>query len=303
MMVCAQRARASSRPSPVCSDPWAARLAGSAGEEMADRAGRNMELWIACRTAWLDERVRRLVDEGRRQVVMLGAGLDTRAARLGQGMSGVSWYEVDHPKSQEVKLERLSELASDGYPLKAAKYVGCDFEQDDFIEKLESAGFDVKGKPSVFVWEGVTMWASQKPRHCPSENRAHAPLPRVQPELPSARRYLTEPAVRSSVRRISEACHPSTVLLFDHVGSKMVRAESNLDEEGRVLHGLVREVGEPFRFGINDPLPFLVDAGFAHVRSTSFDEICLGLTGSYERERMFRFQHIVEASKGHRSRL
>lgn len=42
---------------------------------------------------------------------------------------------------------------------------------------------------------------------------------------------------------------------------------------------------------------------FVGRRSTSFDEIALGLTGTYERSRMFRFQHIVEASRGSRSRL
>ena len=61
--------------------------------------------------------------------------------------------------------------------------------------------------------------------------------------------------------------------------------------------GLVEELGEPFRFGINDPLPLLVEAGFAQVRQTSFDEIALTLTGTYDRERLFRFQHVVEASR------
>lgn len=226
-----------------------------------------MELWISCRTAWIDERVRRLCNAGeRRQVVVLGAGLDTRAARLGEtvaaGADGfesfaleedrVRWWEVDHPESQALKLERLAQLPD--YPLAAATYCGCDFEADDFLEKLGAAGFDAEGEPSVIVWEGVTM-------------------------------YLTEAAVRSSVRRIASACHPDTVLLFDHVGRKMVssgaaleaeaKAEaadlesglvaSGLDPESARFRALVSGVGEPFRFGINDSLPFMYDAGFRHV--------------------------------------
>jgi hypothetical protein len=54
---------------------------------------------------------------------------------------------------------------------------------------------------------------------------------------------------------------------------------------------------EPIRFGTNDPLPMLFEAGFRHVRSQSFDEICLSLTGTYLRERAFRFQHVCFASR------
>ena len=36
--------------------------------------------------------------------------------------------------------------------------------------------------------------------------------------------------------------------------------------------------------------------GVHAVRSVSFDEICLSLTGTYRRERQFRFQRIVRAS-------
>src|SRR5689334_1301676 len=87
MLVAAYRGRATARTPRICDDPWAARLAGDEGLELARRFEANFEhseLWVALRTAVIDEQVRRFT-EGHaraRQVVILGAGLDTRAARL-----------------------------------------------------------------------------------------------------------------------------------------------------------------------------------------------------------------------------
>jgi methyltransferase (TIGR00027 family) len=220
------------------------------------------ELWIALRTAWIDERIRRLCkpNGNRAQVVLLGAGLDTRSARLAG--DGLRWFEVDHPASQRLKRERLSGLQ--GYPVDTATFVRCDFEKDDFIDRLTEAGFDTK-EPALFIWEGVTP-------------------------------YLSEGAVRGTVHRIASSCHPDTVLIYDHLEKKLVRG-TNVDSADAALNEMVDELGEPFVFGIDDPLPLMVDEGYRQVRRVSFDEICLALTGTYERSRKFRFQHIVEASK------
>ena len=265
MLVSALRARATARPEPLCQDPWAAQLAGEVGMALADRHDQiypASELWIALRTAWIDERIRRLCKPlgERAQVVLLGAGLDTRAARMGG--AGLRWFEVDHPASQSLKIELLAEL--DGYPASAATFVRCDFEQDDFIDRLTEAGFNGQ-EPALFVWEGVTP-------------------------------YLSEPAVRGTVQRIASSCHADTVLIYDHLEKKLVRGTS-VDAADAALSEMVDELGEPFVFGIDDPLPLMVEEGYRQVRRVSFDEICLALTGTYERSRKFRFQHIVEASK------
>jgi methyltransferase (TIGR00027 family) len=265
MLVSALRARASARPQPLCRDPWAAQLAGDVGMALADRHHEvypASELWIALRTAWIDGRIGRLCKPlgERTQVVLLGAGLDTRSARLGG--DGLRWFEVDHPASQALKVELLGEL--DGYPQGTATFVRCDFETDDFIERLTEAGFDPE-KPALFVWEGVTP-------------------------------YLSEAAVRDTVHRIASSCHPDTVLIYDHLEKKLVRG-TPVDMADAALKEMVDQLGEPFVFGIDDPLPLMVEEGYRQVRRVSFDEICLALTGTYERDRKFRFQHIVEASR------
>jgi hypothetical protein len=89
---------------------------------------------------------------------------------------------------------------------------------------------------------------------------------------------------------------PHSVLLFDHFLKKVVEAPDRPPKDAKT-RAFVEALGERFVFGTNDPLPMLYEEGFRHVRSVSFDEACLSLTGVYAREREFRFQRIVLASR------
>jgi methyltransferase (TIGR00027 family) len=271
LLMAAYRGRASAAKGAICADPWAAALAGDEGAALAtswDKSYPHMELWTAVRTAFIDACVRRAIGAigatgAMRQVVLLGAGLDTRAARLAQ--SGVRFFEVDRPDTQHDKLARVAAL--EGYPRDAATYVPCDFEKESFLARLTAAGFDV-ASPAMFVWEGVTP-------------------------------YLTEGAVRATLRTIAEGTDGRSALVFDHVRKKIVRGDVRdpMDLEPRAI---VEGLGEPLRFGVDDPLPLLYEEGFRKVRVSTFDEACLDLTGTYERERKFRFQGLVVASRAAR---
>ncbi|MBI5513104.1 MAG: class I SAM-dependent methyltransferase [Deltaproteobacteria bacterium] len=263
-MVAAYRGRASAREYPLCADPWALGLAGEEGLAIArayDEVFPHMELWIAVRTAFLDGCVRRFAREAEpRQVVLLGAGFDARAARLSH--PGLRFFEVDQPSSQGEKLRRLAGLG--GYPRESAAYVTCDFEREDFLERLEASGAYTH-TPTLFVWEGVTA-------------------------------YLTEGAVRGTLRRIAEGTHPESVVAFDHLRKKIV-AGNVRDPRDLASRSFVADLGEPLRFGVDDPLPLLYEAGFRRVRTHTFDELALDSTGTYARERAFRFQGLALASR------
>jgi methyltransferase (TIGR00027 family) len=265
LMVAGYRALASARESPVCSDPWAAGLAGDEGVALAEKFStsyRHMELWIAVRTGFIDEVLRHCVDaEGFSQVVILGAGFDSRAARLAR--PGLRFFEVDHPATQEDKRERLAALSD--YPIEAATFAGCDFESEgDPIEALVKAGLDPEA-PALVVWEGVTP-------------------------------YLSEEAVRTTARQIATGLHERSTLIFDYVNKKLVQ-DGKLPEADQQAKDQIRDMGEPMRWGTNNPLPLLFDSGFRHVRTVNFEEACLSLTQTYERERAFRFQSMAVASR------
>ena len=261
----AYRARATAEEPAYCSDPWAKHFSGEDGEALAtryDAVYAHMQLWTAVRTWWIDARLINALGAPWNlvQVVLLGAGFDTRAARLAR--EGVRYFEVDHPDTQREKLARIAALAD--YPKDAARHVHCDFEREDFLDRLCAEGFEL-GRPALFIWEGVTP-------------------------------YLTEAAVRATLRRIAEGTHEASVVLFDHLRKKIVQGDVN-DERDKQSNEFVASLGEPLRWGSDDVLPLLVSEGFRRVRTTSFDEACLELTGTYDRERKFRFQNLAIASR------
>ena len=107
--------------------------------------------------------------------------------------------------------------------------------------------------------------------------------------------YLTEAAVRGTLKRLASGAHPESVVVFDHLRKKIVAGDVK-DARDKESRDFVGELGEPLRWGCDDILPVLYEDGFRRVRATTFDEICLDLTGTYDRARKFRFQSIAVAS-------
>eukprot|EP01040_Poterioochromonas_malhamensis_P004807 gene4807-5159_t len=92
------------------------------------------------------------------QLVILGAGLDSRAWRM-QELNNVKVYEVDHPATQAWKKEQVKKIEGERQA-EEVKFVAVDFTKDDLSLKLEEAGFDRK-KKSFWIWEGVTMYLEE----------------------------------------------------------------------------------------------------------------------------------------------
>src|ERR1700689_772503 len=98
------------------------------------------------------------VERGVRQIVILGAGLDTFAIRNPHAALEIRIYEVDHPATQAWKLERLAEAQIALPPW--LFLVPVDFERDDVGEKLVAAGFQ-ENSPAFFTWLGVVPYLTQ----------------------------------------------------------------------------------------------------------------------------------------------
>jgi len=87
------------------------------------------------------------------QHVILGAGLDGRAWRL-DALRDSTVYEVDFPATQVLKRRRIASLRAKAA---AVRFVAVDFHRDSLSERLADAGHD-DGRPTAWVWEGVTMY-------------------------------------------------------------------------------------------------------------------------------------------------
>lgn len=110
------------------------------------------------RVKFFDELLLREVARGVSQVVILGAGLDSRAYRFKDELAEVRVFEVDHPVTAARKLDRVR--AALGEIPDRVTYVQTDLTTDDLASSLAEYGFD--GTASVFVlWCGVTMYLNQ----------------------------------------------------------------------------------------------------------------------------------------------
>jgi methyltransferase (TIGR00027 family) len=151
----------------------------------------------------------------RSQVVVLGAGFDTRAYRL-SALATARVFELDHPATQRAKRQVIDRL---GISRDDVTHAPINFEDDDLLEVLTSAGIDPYS-PIVFVWEGVTN-------------------------------YLCARAVDdtlATLRRLSGS--PHAALIATYVDIRALNDPSPFPEAQRWTKA-VRSAGEPWTFGLH----------------------------------------------------
>ena len=144
----------------IFADPYAARMIDAEAVARldafaADPAQRPMRLFIAARSRFSEDSLSACVARGVRQVVVLGAGLDTFSLRNPHAGLGVRVFEVDYPATQGWKRERLKQA---GIAVPASlTFAPVDFERQSLADGLSAAGFDAD-RPAFFQWLGVTMY-------------------------------------------------------------------------------------------------------------------------------------------------
>jgi methyltransferase (TIGR00027 family) len=139
-------------------DPLAWPILGvDRAQALADAQPRSrLRMFVAARHRFAEDTVSAAYDRGTRQVVVLGAGLDTFAYR--NPHPDLRVFEVDHPATQSWKRERV---AAAGITVPGtATYVGVDFERDDLLTRLAEEGF-APAAPAVFVWLGVVPYLTR----------------------------------------------------------------------------------------------------------------------------------------------
>ena len=147
----------------ILHDPFAMKILGEDEKEVLQFANAHPlaslgRLFNAARSRIAEDALSGAVERGIRQIVILGAGLDTFALRNPHGALEIRIYEVDHPATQAWKLERLAE-AQIALP-RWLSLVPVDFERDDVGEKLVAAGFQ-QNSPAFFTWLGVVTYLTQ----------------------------------------------------------------------------------------------------------------------------------------------
>lgn len=147
----------------ILDDPFAMKVLREDEKEVLQFANKHPlasigRLFTAARSRIAEDALSGAVERGVRQIVVLGAGLDTFALRNSHGGREIRIYEVDHPATQAWKRQRLveSQIALPPWLF----FVPVDFERDDVGRKLVAAGFQ-QNAPAFFTWLGVVPYLTQ----------------------------------------------------------------------------------------------------------------------------------------------
>lgn len=180
------------------------------------------------RTKHIDAVLKQCAEQGIEQLVVLGAGFDTRAYRFHDVLKNVKVYEVDYPDTQLQKTARVAKLETT--PKANVSYVPIDFNTQS-LDALLHSGYSAS-LSTLFIWEGVCM-------------------------------YITPEAVDKVLSFVRNHSGPKSSIVFDYIFKSM--AEGKCDYYGaRESSRYVAKRGEPYTFGIEQGTvkEFLTARGF-----------------------------------------
>lgn len=179
-----------------------------------DRRWPGVRTSVVARTRLIDEAISAALSESIEQLVVLGAGFDSRAYRL-PALREVTVFEVDHPDTQAAKRRALSRAPA-GLP-EHVRFVVSDFQATELQPLMLAAGYRESAR-SFILWEGVTN-------------------------------YLGEAAVDATLRWCAHAA-PGSLLLFTYVHQDVLTRPGQFVGSERLFSALDR-AGEKLTFGLD----------------------------------------------------
>jgi methyltransferase (TIGR00027 family) len=185
--------------------------------------------YTIARTKYIDAVFNEILAEGFDQILIFGAGFDTRALRFQTEAGDTKIFELDVQITQEAKLGQYKKR---GLTIPAnVEFISIDFDNDSLSEKLDAVGFLKDGR-TLFVLEGLLMY--------------------LQPE-----------SVDETFRVIEKFSGKGSEVLFDYVRASVLRQEGSCYGEKDIVKS-VAKTGEQWYFGIEegDLKQFLEKYGF-----------------------------------------
>jgi methyltransferase (TIGR00027 family) len=190
---------------------------------------------IIARVRYFDDFVNRSIYEGFEQIVIMGAGYDTRAYRI-EGIKKLKVFEMDHSDTQSIKIERLKKIF-DPLP-EHVIFIPIDFETGILSQRLIDSGFD-KSKKTLFIMEGLVM-------------------------------YLTPESVDETLFFIANNSGKGSAIIFDYYPKSVVDITCKSKCEKNIRDFMARH-GEPLKFGIEEGKveTFLSKRGFSQIHNVA----------------------------------
>ena len=188
---------------------------------------------IRGRVRYFDDIVQNAPREGFSQLVILGAGYDTRAYRIGTLKGHTRVFEIDRPATQDRKTGIVKKVF--GQLPEYVSFIPYEIGQGPWWPALETAGFS-QAKKTLFILEGLVM-------------------------------YLPRPDVEGLLTGIAEQAGSGSAVLFDFVPQSLADGSSDAEGGQNIRESTIR-IGEPIQSGFADDevVPFLTSIGYSGVQ-------------------------------------
>lgn len=173
--------------------------------------------YVIARTRYIDSIFMEALEKGFDQIVIFGAGFDSRALRFDHLNRSTRIFELDAPITQEEKLKAFKK--KNIMIPENLVFVTINFIKERLPEKLTEAGFE-EGRKSLFLLEGVTM-------------------------------YLSHAAIESTFGYIRDVSGKGSLVVFDYIYAGVLRQEHRYYGE-RNIYRTVSKAGEGWSFALEE---------------------------------------------------
>jgi methyltransferase (TIGR00027 family) len=223
-VVAEYRAEENREPIPIYQDAVVGLFLSEASRQAAERVSSRFPAvkdMVKTRTRYFDDMLDAQIAAGIGQVVILGAGLDTRAVR--KPSAGVQYFEIDDPATMELKRRCYADAHIDA----GVRLIPGNYVTDGLIDLLRSNGFEF-GVPTYLIWEGNVMYMPLA-----NDTDTILLLKRHVRRFRLSFDYLTESVIKKTT---GDASLRTLVESFEAMDAPWV---SGIDD----IHGFARELG------------------------------------------------------------
>jgi methyltransferase (TIGR00027 family) len=222
-VVAEYRAEENGESDPIYKDPVVALFLNDESRQAADRIAARFPAvtdMVKTRTRYFDDMLALQIAAGIEQVVILGAGFDTRAVR--KQTPGVRYFEIDDPATMALKRRCYEDARIDS----GATLISGNYVTDDLIGLLRSHGFAFD-LPTYIIWEGNVMYMTLA-----DDTRTMRQLKRHLKRFRLSFDYLAESVIRKTT---GDASLTTLVESFEALRAPWV---SGIDDIGSLARGL-----------------------------------------------------------------
>jgi methyltransferase (TIGR00027 family) len=174
--------------------------------------------YVIARTRYFDAVFMETLEHGFSQILIFGAGFDSRALRFSKLNKGTRVFELDAPITQQEKLKAYQSKKL--VIPENLVFVPINFNKENVVDKMAQAGF-VAGRKSLFLLEAVTM-------------------------------YLPQDAVENTFRFIEDVSGKGSLVAFDYIYAGVLRKESKYYGERESSLDRLSKVGEEWMFALEE---------------------------------------------------